>query len=273
MAAYDLAATFQAFLDAVNSKNWDQVEEHISPTVTATYGEKQESRDELVSRFIVSAKEGDQLSADTWTVDQATQSVATRLITSIKNTLEAEGTPSRVWDLVLVFFEEGRISRFYQIASQVSRDPQFGPWAPEVTSEPSKNPLSISQIDEEYRKYLYSFNDGTMPGVVLQGWAKEVSVLGNKVPREAVPNLFSKVIVPVIAGLKCEVEEMVIDVRKQQIAVRLAIEGVPENKNLQKDGEGKKVKVYEHAMYGFEEGKIAWVWAAQAYNSTPPSGW
>ncbi|KZL69069.1 Snoa-like polyketide cyclase [Colletotrichum incanum] len=270
MAAQGVGAALQAFLDAANNKKWDEVQEHLQPAVTVTYNENQESRDDFVQRLTATAEKGDQLSADSWTVDEAAQSVGARLVTSIKKA--AEGTPAKVWDLILVFFEDGKISRFYQIASQLSRSPHAGPWAPEVTSKPSKNPLSASEISTLYREYIYSYNTGAVATILPQRWAKVVSFHGNSAPVEMILGILKKVLVPVIAGLKYEVEEMVVDVERQQIALRLALEGVPENKNLQKNGPGEKIKVYEHALYGYEEGKIAWGWAAQGFDMTPPPG-
>ncbi|KZL68351.1 SnoaL-like polyketide cyclase [Colletotrichum tofieldiae] len=251
MAAQGVGATLQAFLDAANNKNWGDVQKHLHPDVAVTYNENQDSRDGFVQRLTAAAEKGDQLSADSWTVNEAAQ----------------------VWDLILVFFKDGQISRFYQIASQQSRGPHAGPWAPEVTSKPSKSPLSASEISTLYREYIYSYNTGGAVDTILpQRWAKVVSFHGNSTPVEVILGILKKMLLPVIAGLEYEVEEMVVDVERQQIALRLALEGVPENKNLQKNGPGEKIKVYEQALYGYEEGKIAWGWAAQGFDMTPPPG-
>ncbi|GJC86679.1 hypothetical protein ColLi_09517 [Colletotrichum liriopes] len=263
MAAQGVGATLQAFLDAANNKNWDEVQKHLHPNVAVTYNENQESRDGFVQRLTAAAEKGDQLSADSWTVNEAAQSVGARLVTSIKDA--AEGTPARVWDLILVFFKDGQISRFYQIASQQSRAPTPAPGRP--------SPLSASEISTLYREYIYSYNtSGAVDTILPQRWAKVVSFHGNSAPVEVILGILKKILLPVIAGLEYEVEEMVVDVERQQIALRLALEGVPENKNLQKNGPGERIKVYEQALYGYEEGKIAWGWAAQGFDMTPPPG-
>ncbi|GKT87813.1 snoaL-like polyketide cyclase [Colletotrichum tofieldiae] len=238
MAAQGVGATLQAFLDAANNKNWGDVQKHLHPDVAVTYNENQDSRDGFVQRLTAAAEKGDQLSADSWTVNEAAQSVGARLVTSIKE----PGPPRR-------------------------------PWAPEVTSKPSKSPLSASEISTLYREYIYSYNTGGAVDTILpQRWAKVVSFHGNSTPVEVILGILKKMLLPVIAGLEYEVEEMVVDVERQQIALRLALEGVPENKNLQKNGPGEKIKVYEQALYGYEEGKIAWGWAAQGFDMTPPPG-
>ncbi|GKT53744.1 SnoaL-like polyketide cyclase [Colletotrichum tofieldiae] len=263
MAAQGVGATLQAFLDAANNKNWGDVQKHLHPDVAVTYNENQDSRDGFVQRLTAAAEKGDQLSADSWTVNEAAQSVGARLVTSIKGA--AEGTPARVWDLILVFFKDGQISRFYQIASQQSRGPTPAPGRP--------SPLSASEISTLYREYIYSYNtDGAVDTILPQRWAKVVSFHGNSTPVEVILGILKKMLLPVIAGLEYEVEEMVVDVERQQVALRLALEGVPENKNLQKNGPGEKIKVYEQALYGYEEGKIAWGWAAQGFDMTPPPG-
>ncbi|OHE95621.1 SnoaL-like polyketide cyclase [Colletotrichum orchidophilum] len=259
MTTQGIVSVFQTFLDALNNQKWEEAHNHLQPVLTATYNETAESRDEFVNRLTATVETGGQLSADQWTVDEAAQSLGARLITT---TIDA----AKVWDIVLVFFGSGKIARCYQIAN-----PQPGPFGPEVAAKPSQNPLSAAAIEALYRKYIYSYNDGSMPTVLPALWAKEVVLHGELVPSQAAVGFLGKILLPVVAGLKYEVDELVVDEKKQQIAVRLSISGVPQNKNLQKNGPGGEVTVYEQALYGFEEGKIAWAWASQAFDMTPPS--
>ncbi|KAK1640150.1 hypothetical protein BDP81DRAFT_509058 [Colletotrichum phormii] len=261
MATLDIVSIFQAVLDAVNNKKWDDVHNHLQPVVRATYNENSESRDEFINRLTLTSEKGSHLSADQWTVNEAANSLGARLITTTSDA--PEGTPAKVWDLVLVFFENGKIARLYQVANQQSRG--VGP-VPEVAPKTSQNPISAAEIEALYRKYIYSYNDGTVPTVLPALWAETISMHGNIVPALGAVGFLSKILLPVIAGLKYEVDE-----KKQQIAVRLSISGVPQNKNLQKNGPDGKVTVYEHALYGYEEGKVAWAWASQAFDMRPPS--
>ncbi|KAL2878567.1 hypothetical protein SGCOL_006037 [Colletotrichum sp. CLE4] len=272
MATQDILSIFQAFLDAVNNKKWDEVHNHLQPVVRATYNENSESRDEFINRLTVTSEKGSHLSADQWTVNEAANSLGARLVTTISDA--PEGTPAKVWDLVLVFFENGKIARLYQIANQQSRGVgpvPAPPFVPEVAAKTSQNPASAAEIEARYRKYIYSYNDGTMPTVLPALWAETISMHGNTVPALGAVGFLSKILLPVIAGLKYEVDEFVVDEKKQQIALRLSISGVPQNKNLQKNGPDGKVTVYEHALYGYEEGKVAWAWASQAFDMRPPS--
>ncbi|GJC89770.1 hypothetical protein ColLi_12608 [Colletotrichum liriopes] len=267
MATQRVADILQAFLDAINNKKWDEVQTHLQPAVTVEYNGNQENKDDFVKRLAAIAEKGDRLAADSWTIDEAAQFVSARLVINVKDA--AEGTPAQVWDLVLVSFEGGKISRYYQIASTLSRDSSAGPWAPEIASKPSRTPLTASEIGARYREYIHSYNDGTTSIVIPQRWGKIISLNGKTLPLDEVLEFFRNILLPVIAGLKYHVEEMVVDVERQQVAVRLYLEGVPENEHLQKNGPGKAIKVYEHALYGLEEGKISWVWAAQGFDMTP----
>ncbi|KXH66659.1 hypothetical protein CSAL01_09383 [Colletotrichum salicis] len=87
-----------------------------------------------------------------------------------------------------------------------------------------------------------------MPTVLPALWVETISMHGNIVPALGAVGFLGKILLPVIAGLKYEVDELVVDEKKQQIAVRLSISGVPQNKNLQKNGPDGKVAVYEHAF-------------------------
>ncbi|GJC95639.1 SnoaL-like polyketide cyclase [Colletotrichum higginsianum IMI 349063] len=268
MAAQGLDTILQAFLDAVNDKKWDEVNNYLRPSVAAAYDETPETRDDFVKRLTATADRGDRLSADSWTIDEAAQTVGARLVTSIKDA--AEGTSAQVWDLVIVSFEDGKIARFYQVASKMSRDPRAGPPAPEVTPKPSGTLLSAGEIDARYREYIFSYNEGAMHTVLPRLWSNAVSFNGKYLPVNVAVVLLGKILLPVIAGLKYQIEEVAVDEGRQQIAVRLSLEGVPENDFLQKGGPGEKVKVYEHALYGYEDGKISWGWAAQAFHTLPP---
>ncbi|KAK0380606.1 hypothetical protein CLIM01_02073 [Colletotrichum limetticola] len=272
MASQDIVSIFQAFLNAVNNKKWDEVHNHLQPVVRATYNENTESRDQFINRLTTTADKGSVFSADQLTVNEAAQSLGARLVTTTGDA--PEGTPSKVWDLILVFFENGKIVRLYQVANQQSRGVgpvPAPPFVPEYAAKASQNPISAAEIEALYRKYIYSYNDGTMPTVLPALWAETISMHGNLVPAVGAVGFLGKILLPVIAGLKYEVDEFVVDEKKQQIAVRLSISGVPQNKNLQKNGPDGKVTVYEHALYGYEEGKVAWAWAAQAFDMRPPS--
>ncbi|UQC77882.1 SnoaL-like polyketide cyclase [Colletotrichum lupini] len=247
MASQDIVSIFQAFLNAVNNKKWDEVHNHLQPVVRATYNENTESRDQFINRLTTTADKGSIFSAD-------------------------QRCPRG--DLILVFFENGKIVRLYQVANQQSRGVgpvPAPPFVPEYAAKGSQNPISAAKIEALYRKYIYSYNDGTMPTVLPALWAETISMHGNLVPAVGAVGFLGKILLPVIAGLKYEVDEFVVDEKKQQIAVRLSISGVPQNKNLQKNGPDGKVTVYEHALYGYEEGKVAWAWAAQAFDMRPPS--
>ncbi|KAK6207531.1 Snoa-like polyketide cyclase [Colletotrichum tabaci] len=264
MAAQGLDTILQAFLGAVNDKKWDEVNNYLRPSVTVAYDENPETRDDFVKRLTATADRGDRLSADSWTIDEAAQTVGARLVTSA-----AEGTPAQVWDLVIVSFEDGKIARFYQIASKGSRDPRAGTLAPELTSKPSGTLLSAGEIDARYREYIFSYNEGAMHTVMPRLWSKVVSFNGNQAPLEIAVVVLSKILLPVIAGLKYQIEEVAVDAGRQRIAVRLSIEGVPENEYLQKGDPGEKVKVYEHAIYALEDGKFSWGWSSQAFDTLP----
>ncbi|GKT87382.1 LOW QUALITY PROTEIN: snoaL-like polyketide cyclase [Colletotrichum tofieldiae] len=265
MATQRVAGILQAFLDAVNNKKWDEVQKHLQPAATVAYNSSQESRDDFVKRLAAIAEKGDRLTADSWTIDEAAQFVSARLVTSGRRGRNARASLGLGPRLL-----RGR-QDFPVLPDCLHAEPglQRRPWAPEIASKPSKTPLTASEIGARYREYIHSYNDGTTATVIPQRWGKIISLNGKTLSLDEVLEFFRNILLPVIAGLKYHVEEMVVDVERQQVAVRLYLEGVPENEHLQKKVPGKTIKVYEHALYGLEEGKISWVWAAQGFDMTP----
>ncbi|TQN69021.1 hypothetical protein CSHISOI_06442 [Colletotrichum shisoi] len=159
----------------------------------------------------------------------------------------------------------------YTSATRAPGTPAPGPRRPGSPPSPSGTLLSAGEIDARYREYIFSYNEGaTHPVLLPRLWSNAVSFNGKQLPVDLAVVLLGKILLPVIAGLKYQIEEVAVDEGRQQIAVRLSLEGVPENDFLQKGGPGEKVKVYEHAFYGYEDGKISWGWAAQAFDTLPP---
>ncbi|GKT52088.1 uncharacterized protein ColSpa_12269 [Colletotrichum spaethianum] len=270
MAPQGVVAIAQAFLDAANNKNWEEVQNHLHPDATVTYNRNQESRDDFVKRLTAAAEKGDQLTADTWTVDEAAQSLGARLVISSVNSAEG-GAPSQVWDLILIFFKDGKISRFYQVASQFSRG-HAGPCAPAVTSKPSENPLSASEFRKLYPKYIHTVDHGDIATDMPQYWTDPSSTNGLPLSMEKNIGFLVSFVKPLKAGLEHKIEEVIIDAERQQIAARVVLEGVPEDKRVQMNGPGEKAKIYETALYGYEEGKIAWIWTAWDFHIELPAG-
>lgn len=253
--------TLQIFLENANERQWDALHEHVQQTVT--YNGKPESRDQFIRRFADTVEGGDvKLRMDGLTIDSTAQSIAGRLVTIAKN---ADGTTFEVWDMILLFVEDGRISRFYQIAEKISRHLKAST-VPAFTAKPSKNPLSATQLKHAYTKYLDDINARRIHTTVSEHFAEQAIAEGNILDRAKLTGFYMNVIQPATAGLKYVAEEMVVDAEKQQLAVKLCIQGIPENERLRGQFGGGEIKLHEIAMYGFTDGKIS------TFAAAPPEG-
>ncbi|KAF9875580.1 SnoaL-like polyketide cyclase [Colletotrichum karsti] len=264
MSARNIGSTLQALLDGVNLKRWDEAKKFIRSTVV--YNEHQVSNEDFVSHLAedVEKRNITQFRVDGVAIHSDGKSLGARRIT---RTVDSDGKQLEAWGLVLfVFDDEEKVSRYYSIEAPKALFPPV-PSLPPIEQDASFGPLSAKEMSDAYHVYINSYNEGTMPTVIPQKWAETVVMNGKPQSRDLVPPFLERVLLPAIAGLKYKVEEMVTDVEKQQVFVRLSLEGVPENKNFQKGADGKeKIKLYEHAMYGFLNGKIARVWASQGFD-------
>ncbi|KAI8151647.1 hypothetical protein K4K54_009669 [Colletotrichum sp. SAR 10_86] len=269
MSAQHITSLFEAFLDKVNTREWDEAKNYLGDTVT--YNDQQKSGNDFISRLSADVKGGrrTQLRTDAVAVHSDGNSLGAR---QIATTVSAEGVSLETWSLVLVFLDaRGKISRFYEIETRPNpRAPLTASVAP--TAPPASDTrLSADGLRNAYHTYIQSYNDGAMAVVVPQMMAPELLMNGNPLPREVVVGFFEKFLLPATAGLKYHVQDMVTDVEKQQVFVRLTLEGVPENKNLQRGDDRKEpVKINEIATYAFQDSKIAWCWAAPDFDLTPP---
>ncbi|TDZ18528.1 hypothetical protein Cob_v008664 [Colletotrichum orbiculare MAFF 240422] len=268
MSAQNVGDVFQAFLDQVNRKRWDEARKYVQPTLT--YNDDEASGDVFIGTLSADLERQNvsRVALDALTVDHAGPKLAAR---SIAYAETPEGTKIASWSLVIVFFADNRISRFYQI---FHRDLPGLPPTPLENPPPnqkSETPLSAEEMETTYLDYITSYNRGGHKSAIERSWAEEVTMNGFKSPTAATPDIISQFLLPVIAGLDYGVEESVVDVERQQIAVRLSLRGVAKNPNLQKKGaEGEEVTHYEHALYTFLEGKISGGWAVQEFDMSPP---
>lgn len=244
--------TLQAFLEKANKRQWDAFQGVFLPTVT--FNGNPETRDQFTQR-IAKTIQGDDVKfrVDGLTSDKAAQSLAGRLITTTK---EADGTTSEIYDMILLFVEDCKISRFYQVQSELSRHIR-APAVPAFTTKPSKNRLSATEIRHAYTKYIDDINTRRMHTTVAEHFTERLVAGGLMLDHEQTRAFFENVIQPAIAGLKYVVEEMVVDVEKQQLAAKLSIQGAPENKRVQEHFGDDEIKLDEIAMYGFTDGKIS----------------
>ncbi|KAI8156335.1 hypothetical protein K4K49_006072 [Colletotrichum sp. SAR 10_70] len=268
MATQSISSVFQEFLDRVNLKKWDAAKKFLQDAIT--FNEHHGSSDEFIGFLSADIEQRNvtQLRIDAVAVHSDGKSLGAR---QIIKTVGPDGTQLETWALVLAFFnDDKKISRFYKIDTRPNpRSPvlaKVSPTAPPV----SEKQLSADELKSAYHTYIQSYNDGAMAIVVPQMMAPELLMNGNPLPREVVVGFFGKFLLPATAGLKYHIQDMVTDVEKQQVFVRLTLEGVPENKNLQKGDDGKEpVKINEIATYSFQDGKIAWCWAAPDFDLTP----
>lgn len=254
-------ATLQAFLDAANERRWDEIHGFVQPFVI--YNGQRETRDRFTCRIAEKTEGGDiKLRMDGLTTDTAAKSVAGRLVATAQ---DADGTTFEVWDAILLFVEDGKISRFHQIESEISRHLRAST-LPTFTPKPSKKPLSATELKNTYMRYIHDINARCIHTNVAEHFAKEVVMGGLLLDHEQTSTFFVNVIQPATAGLKYGVEVMVVDVEKQQLAAKLSIQGVPENERVREHFEGGEVKLPEIAMYGFTDGKIS------IFGGAAPSG-
>lgn len=244
--------TLQAFLEKANKRQWDAIQEHVQPTVT--FNGKPETRDQFTQRIAGKIQGHDvKLRVDALTSDEAAQSLAGRLIATAK---EADGTTFEVYDMILLFVEGYKISRFYQIQSEISHHIR-APAVPAFTIKPSKNPLAATEIRHAYMRYIDDINNRRMHTTVAEHFTERLVAGILTLDHEQTRAFFENVIQPAIAGLKYVVEEVVVDVEKQQLAAKLSIQGVPENERVREHFGGDEIKLDEIAMYGFTDGKMS----------------
>lgn len=269
MSAQDVRATFQSFLDLHNARKWNEATEAFQPTVI--YNDREDTNKGLIKHFAQYIEEHNvtHIRVDGIRLHYDGKSIGARQIT---RTEDADGKRLENWSLIMVFFEDNKISRFYQIQHQPHLfPPPAESLAPIPAPQPPLNPMSADELREFYHVYINGYNNGTMPIEIPRRFSETVTLNGEPFKRDLVPGFFEKALLPIIDGLQYTVEEMVIDLEKQQIFVRLALEGVPKNKRLQTDeAEGGKIKVYEQAMYEFHDGRITGGWAVQGFDMTPP---
>lgn len=253
--------TLQAFLDAASERKWDDIHGFVQPLVI--YNGQREVRDRFTRRIAEQTKEGNiKLRLDGLTTEEAAKSVAGRLVATDK---DADGNTFEVWDAIIVFVEDGKISRFDQVQSEISRQLRAST-LPAFTNKPSKNPLSVAELRHAYMKYIHDLNARCIHTTVAEHFAEEVVSGGGLMDYERTRAFFVNAIQPATAGLKYVVEEMVVDAEKQQLAVKLSIQGVPENKRLRETFGSGEVKLDEIAIYGFTDGKIS------IFTGAPPKG-
>lgn len=252
MSNQTATAVLEAFLTKANEGEWDLIHEHLQPVVTCNG--KPETRDEFTRRFSDKIIRGDlKLRVDGVTTGEAAKSLAGRLITTSKDT---DGTTIEVWDMILFAVQHGKIARFHQIQSQFNRHPR-GSTVPAFTTKTSKNPLSAAQLKEAYTRYIHDLNARCIHTTVADHFAEEVVAGGQILGHTEMRGFFVNLIQPATAGLKYSVEEIVVDAEKQQLAVKLSIQGDPENERVREHYGGGAVKLDEIAMYGFTDGKIS----------------
>lgn len=255
------AATLQAFLDTANERRWDELHGFVQPLVI--YHGQREIRDRFTCRIAEQTKGGEiKLRMDGLTADEAAKSVAGRLVATDK---DADGIAFEVWDMILLFVEDGKISRFYQIESEISHHLRVSA-VPAFTTKPSKNPLSPTELKQAYMRYIHDLNARCIHTTVAEHFAEEVVSGGQLLGYEQMRGFFVNLIQPATAGLKYVVEEMVVDAEKQQLAVKLCIQGVAENERVREHFGSGEVKLDELAMYGFTDGKIS------IFSGAPPKG-
>jgi hypothetical protein len=220
----------QALLEKANKGQWDAIHEHFQPTVT--YNRKPEARNDFIHRIVGITQGGDiKLRVDALTTDEAAQSLAGRLIITAKN---ADGATFEVYDMILLSVEDGKISRFYQIQSDISR--HFRALAvPPFAPKPSTNPLSATELKHAYMKYISDINTRCMHTNVAEHFSEEVLLGPQTLGHEQLGRFFVNVIYPATAGLKYHVEELVVDAEKQQVAAKLSMRGVPENERVREN--------------------------------------
>lgn len=244
--------TLQAFLEKANKRQWDAIQEYVQPTVT--FNGQPETRDQFTQRIAGKVQGHDvRLRVDGLTSDEAAQSLAGRLITTTK---DADGATFEVYDLILLFVEDCKISRFYQIDFELSRHIR-APAVPAFTTKPSKNPLSAAQIRHAYIKYIDDINTRRVHTTVAEHFTERPVAGGLTLDHAKTRAFFKNVIQPATAGLKYVVEEMVVDVEKQQLAAKLSIQGVPESRRIREHFGDDEIKLDEIALYGFTDGKIS----------------
>lgn len=242
----------QTFLEEANKRQWDAFQEHVQPIVT--FNGQPETRDQFTQRIAGKIQRHDvKLRVDGLTSDEAAQSLSGRLITTAK---EADGTTFEVYDMILLFVEDCKISRFYQIKSELSHHIR-APAVPAFTTEASKNPLSATEIRHAYMRYIDDINNRRMHTTVAEHFTERLVAGILTLDHDQTRAFFENVIQPAIAGLKYVVEEVVVDVEKQQLAAKLSIQGVPENERVREHFGGDEIKLDEIAMYGFTDGKIS----------------
>lgn len=152
--------------------------------------------------------------------------------------------------------QDGKISRFDQVQSDISRQLRASN-LPAFTPKPSKNPLLTTELRHAYTKYIHDINARCIHTNVADHFAEEVLAVGRLLDHEQARAFFVNVIQPATAGLTYVVEEMVVDAEKQQLAVKLSIQGFPENESVRERFGGGEVKLTEIALYGFTDGKIS----------------
>lgn len=252
MSNQTATAVLEAFLTKANEGEWDLIHEHVQPVVT--YNGKPETRDEFTRRIADKTSRGDvKLRVDGGTTDEAAKSLAGRLIATSK---DADGTTLEVWDMILFAVEHGKIARFYHIQSQFNRHPR-GSTVPAFTTKPSRHPLSAAQLQQAYTKYIHDLNARCIHTTIADHFAEEVVAGGQALGHTEMRGFFVNLIQPATTGLQYTVEEIVVDAEKQQLAVKLSIQGDPENERVRKHFGGVAVKLDEIAMYGFTDGKIS----------------
>nr|XP_036574348.1 SnoaL-like polyketide cyclase [Colletotrichum truncatum]KAF6780765.1 SnoaL-like polyketide cyclase [Colletotrichum truncatum] len=248
---------------------WDEAKKLLQTTVT--YNDQKTSNEDFVDHVAADIKKRNvtHIRLDGVAVHPDGKSFGGRQIIKTSDKGAPKADP---WALVLVFIDDtNKISRLYKIDDRLISQGPPATSLSEITYKPSANPLSSDDLRNLYLEYINSYNIGTMSTVLPQKLAAEMAMQGNVAKVEQVVIILGQILLPAVAGLKYKVEDMVTDVEKQQIFVRLSLEGVPENKNLQKGADEKgRVKVYELATYGVEEGKIAWAWSAPDFDILPP---
>lgn len=250
-----------AFLEKANKGHWDGMHDYVQPMII--YNGDPEYRGELIRRITERTKRGDvKLRLDGLTSDEAANGVAGRLVTTVKN---SDGNTFEVWDMIMVFVKGGKISHFYQIQSEISRHVREST-VPAFITKSSKNPSSVPELKQAYMRYNHDLNMRCVHNNVADHFAEEVLVEGRTLGIEQTRAFFVDLIQPATVGLKYVVEGMVVDVEKQQLAAKLSIQGVPENKRVQEHFGGGDVNVVEIAMYGFTDGKIS------VFCGAPPKG-
>ncbi|KAK7699623.1 hypothetical protein SLS64_011577 [Diaporthe eres] len=219
--------------------------------------------DRFTCRIAEKTEGGDiKLRMDGLTTDPAARSVAGRLVATAQ---DADGTTFEVWDAILLSVEDGKISRFHQIESEISRQLRASTLSA-FTPKPSKNPLSATELKHAYTRYIHDINARCIHTNVAEHFTEETVMGGLLLDHEQMSTFFVNVIQPATAGLNYVVEEMVVDAEKQQVAAKLSIHGVPENERVRENFESGEVKLPEIAMYGFTDGKIS------IFGGAAPSG-